>query len=543
MEESMKPKTLLNKLIHVFDSSKDGLWYMGYDDRVQFYNSRFYEQFEMPVEDSTLDDWIKLIHPLDRDSFSKRVISHKEGNTTRVISEYRVLTRQGRYLWIEATGIIVEDDDETYMVGCHRDVSESRLFNDYLSVMVHHDSETGLYNRHKWLEVTNACTKEGVVFAVSIRNMHHYIRQWGGRVTTEVVSALSDWFDSRLDEVELYRVSPEVFALRCPYPIPCLQVAQIANEATDGLLKSEDLGFSIAKSDVAIAVINESEFESTLPLNILMQVIDYAYSHGGVSIYTEEVRTAVDRYFVVSDSLDEAISNESIYIALQPIVDRRTNTIRSYEALARWDHPLLGRVSPAEFIPLAEKLDLMMELGYLVIKQACRFIAGYDRSHSDRPSVNINVSVLQLADKDFLEILCNIANEQGVASDRIVLEITESHFLDQDGTCIEMVKKIKSKSFKISLDDFGAGYSSITSLFRLPLHQIKLDRSLVEDALTSEPCRSLIKHLVHHCENQNIELVAEGVETEIIENLLEGIGVYFMQGFGLYRPEPAETWL
>ncbi|MBY8072541.1 EAL domain-containing protein [Vibrio fluvialis] len=274
-----------------------------------------------------------------------------------------------------------------------------------------------------------------------------------------------------------------------------------------------------------------------------MQVIDYAYSHGGVSIYTEEVRTAVDRYFVVSDSLDEAISNESIYIALQPIVDRRTNTIRSYEALARWDHPLLGRVSPAEFIPLAEKLDLMMELGYLVIKQACRFIAGYDRSHSDRPSVNINVSVLQLADKDFLEILCNIANEQGVASDRIVLEITESHFLDQDGTCIEMVKKIKSKSFKISLDDFWAGYSSITSLFRLPLHQIKLDRSLVEDALTSEPCRSLIKHLVHHCENQNIELVAEGVETETIENLLEGIGVYFMQGFGLYRPEPAETWL
>ncbi|EKO3375667.1 MULTISPECIES: PAS domain-containing protein [Vibrio] len=89
MEESMKPKTLLNKLIHVFDSSKDGLWYMGYDDRVKFYNSRFYEQFEMPVEDSTLDDWIKLIHPLDRDSFSKRVISHKEGNTTRVISEYR----------------------------------------------------------------------------------------------------------------------------------------------------------------------------------------------------------------------------------------------------------------------------------------------------------------------------------------------------------------------------------------------------------------------------------------------------------------------
>ncbi|EPT8449597.1 PAS domain-containing protein [Vibrio fluvialis] len=95
MEESMKQKTLLNKLIHVFDTSKDGLWYMGYDDRVQFYNSRFYEQFEMPVEDSTLDDWIKLIHPLDRDSFSKRVISHKESNTTRVISEYRVLTRQG----------------------------------------------------------------------------------------------------------------------------------------------------------------------------------------------------------------------------------------------------------------------------------------------------------------------------------------------------------------------------------------------------------------------------------------------------------------
>ncbi|ENY8012712.1 EAL domain-containing protein [Vibrio fluvialis] len=246
---------------------------------------------------------------------------------------------------------------------------------------------------------------------------------------------------------------------------------------------------------------------------------------------------------MVCDSLNEAISNESIYIALQPIVDRKANTITSYEALARWEHPLLGRVSPAEFIPLAEKLDLMTELGYLVIKQACRFIAGYDRSHSDKPSVNINVSVLQLADKDFLGTLCNIANEQGVAYDRIVLEITESHFLDQDETCVEMVKKIKSKSFKISLDDFGAGYSSITSLFRLPLHQIKLDRSLVEDALASKPCRSLINYLVHHCENQNIELVAEGVETEITENLLKGMGVYIMQGFGLHRPEPAETWL
>lgn len=542
----MQQLALLKKLVHIFDSSTDGLWYMGDDNTVQFYNSTFYKQFDLPLVDSVLDDWIKLMHPVDIKAFNSKVKSHQETTTDRVVSQYRVRTRDGSYIWIEATGIMVNEDNESYMVGCHRDITKQKLLNENLSYTIYHERETGLFNCEKWESDISKChpLSHGVIYGISIEHFYHYQRRWGIQVIHQIVEMLESGLQSFLPSgSKLYRVSPNVFVVWCFSPLSTDMTSFIGQSLKNLFVNDESSDCMVSADDIAIGIIHERDFLAQNALSLLLKTVKYARLNKKISMYTGDVKKNIDRYFAIIDALGDAITNEEINIELQPIVDVNSKKIMSFEALARWTHPQLGMVRPDEFINIAEQQGHIAALGLSVLNKSCQFLINYDLKHNDRPSININVSVIQLLDGQFAQQAETAVLSAGLIPDRIIFEITESHLLDFEKRGVEQLHALHKRGFHLSLDDFGAGFSSLTSLFRLPLLQIKIDKDLVWDSLSSSACRELILYLVQHCQSNNIELLAEGIETKEMEVAMSHMGVSLIQGFGVYRPAAESVWL
>jgi PAS domain S-box-containing protein len=534
---------LLNKLVHIFDSSKDGLWYMGNDDTVQFYNSTFYRQFDLPLVNSRLEDWLKLIHPDDSDTFQSRVKSQQDANSLRIISQYRVQGRDGNYIWIEATGIMVNADNETYMVGCHRDISEQKRLNDHLTYAINHERETGLFNRKKWEDDINTChsLSHGVIYGVSIERLNHYQRRWGVKIMQHFLKTLEICLDSFLPrDSELYRISPNVFVVWCHASLSNDMMSYIGDNLKNAFSDTESV---IPEEDISIGIIHERDFYGQEPFSLLVKTVEYARINKRIAIYTDDIKNNIDRYFAIIDALGDAIAGDEINIELQPIVNASTNKIVSFEALARWTHDELGMIRPDEFIPIAEQQGQIGSLGLSVLRKSCLFLVDYDSKYDDKPFVNVNVSVIQLLDTEFADQAESIVRSTGLVPHRIILEITESHLLDFEKQGVEQLHVLNRRGFYLSLDDFGAGLSSLTSLFRIPLIQIKIDKDLVWESLTSRSCRDLIVYLVKHCESHAIELLAEGIETQDMQQAIIDMGVPLLQGFGLYRPAIGKVWL
>lgn len=533
---------LLKKLANVFDSARDGLWYMGLDDNVCFYNNTFYEQFDIPLDNSKLDDWVKLIHPMDLEKFKDKVKTHKYGNIERVDTQYRVLNRKGIYVWIDAVGVIVHDPDEIYMVGCHQDISEQKKLEKELNYLAFYDPVTGLANKKGWLkDIENESEKINI--AISINNSNSYQRCWGEKAIVELVGMVDDFCNRHiLDKCRLYRVKDDVLVIRIKNNLIDFDL----NDVMSKLISRFNNGFSsrniMSFHDVSIGVFNDNSTNGSSHFSVLLKVIDYAMLNKKLTIYDGDVVNDIDRIFILKDSVKQAIYNDEFYCEFQPIICSSSNNIISFEALARWKHSDIGYVSPVEFLPVIEELGLISEFGYNVFQKSIDFISEFNATFNVNVSVNVNISVLQLADLNFVDEISGLMEAYSVDNNKVIIEVTESHVLDNQSMSVEQLNKARSEGFKVSLDDFGSGYSSLISLFRLDVDQLKIDKSLVHDSMYIPSCLAMFQHLVKHCQDNGIDLVAEGVETSDMSEFLTQLGAPSFQGYLYCAPKNRDYW-
>lgn len=250
-----------------------------------------------------------------------------------------------------------------------------------------------------------------------------------------------------------------------------------------------------------------------------------------------------ERYFEITDSLENAIQECSIHIVLQPIVEVKSGNIHSFEALARWTHPIMGPISPGDFIPIAENLGHIHALGLEVLRQACQFLTDYDKLFETRPMINVNISVQQLTHPNVVKDMLNIVKMYYLSPERVVLEVTESYPLDGGMKVNAVLEELNRFGFKLSIDDFGAGMSAITSLFNLPLYQVKLDKKLVSESIVSQPCMDFLIYLCGYGRKEGVQIVAEGVEDDMTFSKLKKVTIPYMQGYYMYRPQSPNWWL
>jgi EAL domain-containing protein (putative c-di-GMP-specific phosphodiesterase class I) len=252
--------------------------------------------------------------------------------------------------------------------------------------------------------------------------------------------------------------------------------------------------------------------------------------------------TVLARASLAAD-LRAGLERGELFIVLQPVVDAQARRVGA-EALVRWRHPVRGLVSPADFIPLAEQTGLVVPVGQQVLAQACAQLVAWSRHEGTRGlTLSVNVSARQFHQHDFVEQVLHTLEEAGADPNRLKLEITETLLLADVGEVARKMALLRAQGVRFSIDDFGTGYSSLAYLKRLPLDEIKIDRSFVNDVLHDSNDASIVQTVLLLARSLSLKVVAEGVETAAQRDFLSQHGCPYFQGYLFGRPMPAADWL
>ena len=250
--------------------------------------------------------------------------------------------------------------------------------------------------------------------------------------------------------------------------------------------------------------------------------------------------TALDRLHL-ENSLRRALKNDEFTLLFQPKIDIKTKCVVGTEALIRWNHPERGMISPAEFIPVAEETGLIIPIGEWVLKSACAQSKEWlNNGLTGSPvSIALNLSGLQFRQDNLIKIVEKVIADTGIAPELIDLEITESVIMQNADSTISLLNKLKDMGVKLSMDDFGTGYSSFYYLKSFPLDNLKIDRAFINDITRSKKDAAIVKAIIAMAHTLELNVIAEGVETDEQFKLLQEFGCDEMQGFLFCRPLPA----
>ncbi len=257
--------------------------------------------------------------------------------------------------------------------------------------------------------------------------------------------------------------------------------------------------------------------------------------------YTRDLTsTAYDRVILETD-LKHAIADDQILVYYQPQVSLKTKKIVSVEALVRWKHPELGILPPKQFLYIAEKTDLINDIGEAVLKEACKQIVKWKQRNLPIETVAVNIAGNQIHNSNLASTVKRILKQTNCKTEWLELEITEDFIINKTKQAIATLQKLRNLGISLAIDDFGTGYSSLSYLKQLPINKIKIDRSFVSDISNDMEDAALVQAIIAMGKSLNLKLIAEGVEHSSHEIFLSAHGCEYAQGFYYSKPVPAET--
>lgn len=255
-----------------------------------------------------------------------------------------------------------------------------------------------------------------------------------------------------------------------------------------------------------------------------------------IHFFKKGILEEIVRKTEMENKLISALQNKEFYLVFQPLYCLHENKIIGFEALLRWRSPDLGIVSPAQFIPLAEEIGLIIPLGEWVLKTACATFKKLQEVYNLDIHISVNISPVQIKDKNFLDTVSKILGETKLSPKFLHLEITESVFIESVHDAVKILKELKEMGLKIDLDDFGTGYSSLSYLKLLPIDTLKIDRSFIKDLAWNTPNEHIVGDIISLAHNLNVNVIAEGVEFEHQLSYLKKVNCDCVQGFLLGKP-------
>jgi diguanylate cyclase (GGDEF)-like protein len=417
-----------------------------------------------------------------------------------------------------------------------------------------HDDLTGYLNRAAFEEAVDTALAElyhldcPAVLMLDLDNFKDINDTLGHHVGDEVLLRFAERVRDVLRDGDVFaRFGGDEFAVFVRRPA-FLDVRHVANEILSVSytpLKLADLDVVVTVS-VGVAAVADDDRESSSVLR-RADIAMYAAKRerAGIECYREELdRRTPERLSLLGD-LREALDNNSLTVHFQPKVDLATSTVIGVEALARWHHPIRGWVGPDEFIPVAEETGLIKELTDQVLRASLAATRAWRRRGLDL-RVAVNLSTLDLLDELLAERIAHRLEQHGLAPELLTLEITESSLLSDVPRVMATIGHLHRLGVSLSLDDFGTGYSSLSYLRRLPVSELKVDRSFIANILLEAHDDVIVKSTIDLGHNLGLRVVAEGIENnEVMDRLIE-VGCDIGQGYGISRPLEAgkfDVWL
>lgn len=322
----------------------------------------------------------------------------------------------------------------------------------------------------------------------------------------------------------------------------------IANRLLNALAPAYRVKGQEITSTASIGIVTtDNAAESTQEMVRNADVAMYEAKRSGrgcAVLFNEAMHTRLARQLEIESGLRKALGTSELWLAYQPVVDLQTGSMVYAEALARWTHPVLGEVSPAEFIVVAEERGLIAELGDWVLEESCRQLRAWIDTAPDRvpERISVNISRQQLTQGDVLvDRVLEVLSVYNLPASSLQLEITENEVMYDTETVYRMIERLQKQGVRVAMDDFGTGSSSLACLRQFQFDSVKIDRSFLADLGGSPETLAVLHATVNLIENLGMESVAEGVETATQAGLLQSLGCRFAQGYLYSKPVPAET--
>ena len=497
----------------------------------------------------------ETIHQEDYQAVLDAFDSCLRGETREFHREYRIRSKDGTYTWVLNKGKVYFDGEgiPSKVAGAVSNIEERKQRESKMEYMAFYDMLTGLPNKMQFmstLEETLESIEETMcrdsILMIDLDNFKIHndllgldfcdrlLNQVGGRLSQilgqentvarfggdEFLILIRDHKDIRAVERLCQNIlsifdAPFVLMDKSVYlsvsigVVHCLEAGQTAND----VLRNADTALNKAKES------GKNQY----------------------CIYDAQMHDEIIRKSNVEGCIREALAKDELLIYYQPQQDLLRNEIRGVEALARLYSEEMGMIPPLEFISVAEYTGLIIPLGNWILKKACMQGKVWIDSGCKFGKLSVNISVHQLRNENFYDLVKEVLNETQFPVSQLELEITESVLLEFSQNNIEILKKLRSLGVSIALDDFGTGYSSLNYLTVLPIDILKIDKSFLGKALESETEHQVIKSITELAHGLNLKVVSEGVETAEQKQILRDMGCDYIQGYYFAKPGDAET--
>ncbi|WP_431777355.1 sensor domain-containing protein [Ottowia caeni] len=534
----------------------------GYDARITFVNEAFEHKtgFSRQEVIGQSPDILRHVTGTDIVRLLARGALRPNALTTLLRREVLLKRRDGSAYWMDLDVVPVRDDQGrlTHWMAVGRDVTERKLAEQKIHRLAFFDPLTGLPNR-QWLvdrleDALADCAlteQEGALIFIDLDNFNLLNNTMGHTQGDLLLQRVSERLTQCLRKTDLVaRVGGDEFVVLLQNlgsePSVVERKAQaVASKVLAELAKPFELSDYLHYSTTSIGIARFGTASGRVR-ELLMQAGLARYQAkemdgDAIAFFDPATQSAVNATAALVADLRSAVLAEGQFsVEYQPQFDCERRMV-AVEALLRWRHPQRGMVSPSEFIPIAEKTGLIVPLGLWVLEQACAQLAVWARKpQTAHLSIAVNVSVRQFRHPAFVDQVISIVSRYGAPPHLLQLELTESLLIDRLDTTISRMNSLKRLGVKFSLDDFGTGYSSLSYLKRLPLDQLKIDKSFVADVLVDPSDAAIARTVIELAHSLNMPALAEGVETEAQCKFLTDCGCDLLQGFLLAKPMPME---
>jgi diguanylate cyclase (GGDEF)-like protein len=481
---------------------------------------------------------------LDRGTAAERQLLRSDGDSVTVL-DFRVLPLGDGHCLVVL-----------------RDISERHGLDTGTRRALHYDSLTGLPNRARFMSSLEDTLADGSPPASSIAVLRVQVEQFRrieqslgpaaadellAEVGRRLIAMTEDAGDPIADLsgrlASAARLHQEAFAVVATDLRTRSACDSLAERIRTELARPVSINGREVRSSVSIgiSVWPENGADPETLLRNAALAANHARADGTARLYTDTMRLRSLRSLDIEQHLQRALERNELSLQYQPKVDIGRRRLLGFEALLRWEAAALGRVSPAEIIPVAEQCGLILPLGAWVMRQACADARRFADLAEDPLTVAVNVSAGQFASGDLAATARAAVEETGVRAALIELELTESVLMQDVASALRIFNELRDCGFRLSIDDFGTGYSSLQYLRRLPVNALKIDRSFVKDIADDKSANAICAAVVGLGQSLGLEVIAEGVETVQQAGALRVRGCTRLQGYLIGRPMPASS--
>jgi len=543
------------------ESTGDGVWDWHIQTGEEFLSPSLLRMYGLTAQDiennaSALDE---RTHPDDVAQLHRNRQVHFDGHSPTYINEHRIRCADGSWKWVLTRGMVISRDTDgkpLRMIGTHTDISQRKAAEATIWQQANFDSLTSLPNRRllreRLLQELKKCRRDGLQLALLYIDLDRF-------------KEINDTLGHDLGDVLLVQAAQRIAA--------CLrEVDTVARMGGDeftvivtSLQQASDLENVLQKLLTALSAVFHLDTEQAFisasigvtiypddaqDLEDLQRNADQALyvakdaGRNRYSFFTPALQQAAQWRSQLTQDLRTALADTAditqFRLVYQPIVELASGAVYKAEALLRWQHPLRGLISPAEFIPVAESSRLIVELGEWVFQQACEQVQQWRTTMHPHFQISVNKSPVQFESPNPLHLRWSEQlRRRGLGGDSIAVEITEGLLLSTSDSVLQQLLDMGQDGIQVSLDDFGTGYSSLSYLQKFDIDYLKIDQSFVRQLATNPTSQVLCHAIIAMAHALGLKVIAEGVETEPQHHLLRRAGCDFAQGYLFSRPVPA----